>query len=395
MQQISRLLRELPTDLNPTDEIGAITGLSDTQLIEAVGHAISRPKANGGSSYTLHAPMELLARAALLPLVPPNARRVARMRIAGIAALYAAQGDEIEASSHIDQAIPNAKEALIEALREYDSAIADAALVALAPNISANEICDLLTDEIVSRLGAAVHAPILLAALLEASARYGNLLHLLRTSIRALATAETLPTGSNPRLSWVSETIDLSGPGNLWDALADPPRVTSHYFIAPTMLAVEADGLAARRLGRATQNSPDVVAESLFRIAALSMLQDDPDRAPYGWTHCLTIPQGIMALAPYSKDKTLLARIAATAVLGFRSTLGRVPLDKSWRPSGSPDVSALAARAAAHEDAHLAKYTVACLSAAATDRSARDLFVAAADHLGKWWDARASGAHEE
>ena len=32
MQQISRLLRELPTDLNPTHEIVAIAGLSDTQL---------------------------------------------------------------------------------------------------------------------------------------------------------------------------------------------------------------------------------------------------------------------------------------------------------------------------------------------------------------------------
>lgn len=393
MQQMSRLLRELPTDLNPTHEIVAIAGLSDTQLVQFVGCAISRPKMNGGSSYTLHAPMELLARAALLPMVPPNARSVARMRIAGIAALYAAQGDEIVA--HTDKTIPNAKELLIEALREFDADRADAALVALLEDISVCEICDSLTDEIVPRLGAAAHGPILLAALIDATPRHGNLSHLLRASIRALATANTLPTGPNPRLSWVSEPIDLSGPSNLWDALADPPHISSSYFIAPTMLAVEADGLAARQLGRATQNSPEVVARSLLRIAALSMLQDDPERAPYGWTHCLTIPQGIMALAPHSTDKAGLARVAATAVLGFRSTLGKVRLDKNWTSSGSPDVSVLAARAAAHEDAHLVKYTVACLSAAARDPSARDLFLAAADYLSKWWDACPSGVQEE
>jgi hypothetical protein len=393
MQQISRVLRELPTDLSASQETAAIAGLSDTQLVQSVGHAISRPKTNGGNSYSLHAPMELLARAALLPMVPLDARGEARMRIAGIAGLYAAQGDEIEA--HIDKAIPSAKEVLIEALCQYDADRADAALVALPPNISAYEICDLLTDEIVSRLGAAAHAPILLAALRDASARYGNLSHLLRALIRALATAETLPTGPNPRLSWVSEPIDLSGPRDLWDALADPPHVSSSFSIAPTMLAVEADGLAARQLGRATQNSPVVVARSLLRIAALSMLQDDPDRAPYGWSHCLTIPQGIMALTPHSREQAVLGRVAATAVLGFRSTLGKVRLDKNWKSSVSPDVTVLAAKAAAHEDAHLAKYTVACLSAAVTDPSARDLFLAAADHLGKWWDARPSGVQEE
>lgn len=131
MQQTPCLLRELPTNLNPADEVGVITGLSDAQLVQAVGEAISRPKANGGNSYTLHAPMELLARATLLPLVPPKTRGVAQMRIAGIAALYATQGDEIAASSQIIEAIPDAKKALIDSLREYDPGRADAALIAL------------------------------------------------------------------------------------------------------------------------------------------------------------------------------------------------------------------------------------------------------------------------
>lgn len=385
MQQMAQLLRELPTDLNPAD-VRLVSRLSDAQLVQAVGEAISRPKANGGNSYTLHAPMELLARAALLPLIPPTLRDVARKQIAGIAPRYAAQGDEIEAPSRIDQAVPDARHALIDALRQYDPERADAALIALAPITSIDEICDLLTDEIAPRLGAAMHAPILLAGLRDAGAGYGSLSLLLRTSIRALATAGT-PTRPNPRLSWFDEPADLSGPMDLWEALADPPRVSSSVFVAPTMMAVEADGLAARQLGRATQIAPHVVARALHRLAALSMLQDDPDSAALGWTHCLTIPQGILALARHSKDHARLCRIAATAVLGFRSTLGRVRLNKSWSSSGAPDVSVLAAKAAAHEDAHLVKYTVACLSAAARDPSARDLFLAAAHHLNKWWEA--------
>ena len=50
-------------------------------------------------------------------------------------------------------------------------------------------------------------------------------------------------------------------------------------------------------------------------------------------------------------------------------------------------VPTLAARAATHEDAHLAKYTLACLTAAATDTSERRLYLAAAAYLGAWWKA--------
>jgi hypothetical protein len=51
-------------------------------------------------------------------------------------------------------------------------------------------------------------------------------------------------------------------------------------------------------------------------------------------------------------------------------------------------VAELAARAASHEDAHLAKYTLACLDAAATDPSERRRYLAAAAYLGAWWANR-------
>lgn len=381
MQKLLRTLREFSQQIDlQSCEPAAIASLSDGQLVQAVGVAVSRPKARERTSFTLHAPMELLARAALLPLVPPSVRSTGRMRIAQIAALYA-KGDEIDPPERRFSTVVAAKTALIAALHEHDADTADAAVVALAPQISASEFCSLLADEIAPNLGAAAHAPLLLTALSEAAARYGNLSILLRSVARAVATEP------GARLTWIDEPANLGGPKDLWDALAGPPHVAApNSYVAPTMLAVESGGFSARLLGCATKHAPEGAAKILLRIAALSMIQDDPDQAPYGWTHCLTLPQGLMALTPYSSNEDRLVRIAATFVLGFRSTLSKVRLDRNWEVPASPDVSALAARAAAHTDAHLAKYTVACLTAAVADPPARPLYLAAANYLGEWWD---------
>ena len=45
----------------------------------------------------------------------------------------------------------------------------------------------------------------------------------------------------------------------------------------------------------------------------------------------------------------------------------------------------LAGRAAAHEDAHLAKYTLACLQLTETDPDFAHGYLAAAAYLGAWW----------
>ncbi|MFZ5618055.1 MAG: hypothetical protein ACOZAA_12135, partial [Pseudomonadota bacterium] len=101
MQQETALLRDLPlsvTDAPAGDEWARspLSALSDAALIEAVAVAIARPKRAADSSFLTHAPLELAARAALLPMTAPEARDKARRRIAAIAARYAREGDEIE-----------------------------------------------------------------------------------------------------------------------------------------------------------------------------------------------------------------------------------------------------------------------------------------------------------
>ena len=69
--------------------------LTDAQLTDAVAAQLSPPKADGVTSFTLHAPLELLARTALLPLVEPGARDAARERLAGLGGAYVAAGDGV------------------------------------------------------------------------------------------------------------------------------------------------------------------------------------------------------------------------------------------------------------------------------------------------------------
>jgi hypothetical protein len=385
MDSLAERLRGLDPAMDVTGPApNWLADLSDAALVRAVAQAIARPKRYRSSSFIIHAPLELLARADLLSLAPPDARSAIRLRIAAIAAHYA-EGEEIPGPTGRFDRVDHAYTALLSALSAGDADLADAAICDLSASLSMTDLARLLADDIAPLLGHAAHAPILLAALPQAERRYGDLRHLLRAPIRALA----LEAGA--RLHWVDQPFspDPHAPATLVDALASPPSVSSpSVFIAPTMQAVEANDLASRLLGRACADlSVAEATRHLARSAALSMIQDDPTHAPYGWTHCLTLPQGVLALAPYVTNHARLVRIAATFALGFRATLGQVRLDATARMPAphSLDLDDLVHRAASHYDAHVAKYVLACLTAATQDPEARDLYLSAANYLVRWW----------
>jgi hypothetical protein len=207
----------------------------------------------------------------------------------------------------------------------------------------------------------------------------------------------------------------------LVEALLAPPSPgkPESNFIHPTMSLVERSGLAAELLDRPTR-ALDVGAarRALSRVAAWSMLEDAPESAPYGWSHALTMSQAALGIAGAVADRSDAVAVAATYVLGFRATLGKVRLDPAWAPEPLPPerdrlealrsspaeavaavwhahpeklpilVAEIVAHAAAHEDAHLAKYTLACLDAAGDDPDAARLYLAAAASLNAWWARR-------
>jgi hypothetical protein len=195
--------------------------------------------------------------------------------------------------------------------------------------------------------------------------------------------------------------------------------------IHPVMSEVERSGLARTVLEPAlAETGVERATPALLRVAAWSMLQDDASQAPYGWSHCLTLPQAALGVAHDSADAVAAIAIAATQVLGFRNALGRVVVDPAWAPErpapgthrerldGTPAeaaaamwhasdvelpgfVTLLATRAATHADAHLAKYTLACIDAASADPEARRTYFAAAAFLNAWWRQKTPEAVDE
>jgi hypothetical protein len=149
------------------------------------------------------------------------------------------------------------------------------------------------------------------------------------------------------------------------------------------------------------------------------MLEEPPDHAPYGWSHCLTMPQAVLGLAGRGTSPRTAVAVAATHVVGFRAALGSRALVGDWTPEApattdvaeaidaGPEQAAaaawsaadadldgviteLATRASLHHDAHLVKYTLACLDAGNDDPDHRRLYLAAAACLSAWWAAQPS-----
>lgn len=421
----SILLRELPLSVADAPAAGdhwarsPLSTLADSALIEAVASAITPPKRDAESSFLTHAPLELAARAALLPMVAPDARDKVRRRIAAIAAQYAREGDEIDETVRDFGDAGAAIAALRSAMREGDIAVADAALVYLSPRVSPLGLRRMIAADVIPMLSAAAHVPIFLAEMLRLDARLAGVNSMLRAPMRKLTRF------SQFRLTWherVAAGFAIANDGEaLFEALSAPPAVYSpSNYIAPTMQAVEADGYAEGILGEATAGlSVEAARRTLLRIGALSMLQDDPAHAPYGWSHALTMPQGVIECADGVEDKAMAVRIAATHVLGFRATIGKGTIRNEPPPRPKSDEitnvapieaagavyhasenriraikTSLASRAAAHRDAHLAKYTLACFDAAVRDQGAGRLFLAAAAYLGAWWDQNPDASFE-
>jgi hypothetical protein len=101
------------------------------------------------------------------------------------------------------------------------------------------------------------------------------------------------------------------------------------------------------------------------------------------------MPQGVMALAGAGVTPRTALAVAATFTVGFRAAYGRVDLPDVMAPGAGPKASVeeLALAASLHEDAHLVKFTLACIHAAADDPQFAPLHLRAAERLVQWWGA--------
>lgn len=415
-------------DLGSFDDSFRSAGLdrwSDERLAAAVGAVLAEPKEAEANSFVLHAPLELLARVGLLPLVAEERRHEARLRLASLGTMFAHAGPALptavartgfaEGFNDLDEAV----RFLIRALEAGDLDDVDRGARALAALATPQQVAVGIADAVTASLAAAAHAAILLCLWPRLSPGGELPAGIIRQPLRELA------RHPDWRLRWF-EHPDLSGePGtaDLAAALAETPRlgVPGSTFIQPLMNQAEASGVAPRLLTGMAGGRPDpkAVRRAVTRVATQSMLQETGER-PYGWSHCLTLPQAVTGLAKLGVAPTTVAAVAGTHVVGFRAAFGTAPLDLDRTPppvdgverstpireailhspdaaahvawcaaadpaSRGPLVTELATRASLHHDAHLVKYTLACLDAATEAPDDAPTVLAAAACLSGWW----------
>lgn len=360
-------------------------------------HVLSIPRKAPADSFVLHAPLELMARAGLSAYVEPEQRPAAERQIAHLAHRFVAAGPAVlpPPATEFDSLADGAA-ALGGAIASGDLDAVDATATWLLSWATPAELPCLIGAHIVDSLAAAAHAPIGLALLRRVA---GGTLRptLLRGALRELARQPDW------RITWFRSPTArrASGQPALAEALRRVPLLGSpgSNFIKPLMSQVEDTGVCADVLAPALGNGESLACQSqaIMRAAAWSMLHDAPSEAPYGWTHCLTLPQAVLALAGNGVEERTAIAVAATFVAGFRAGLGAVELgelgdDDAVAAGGRSgiDVVHLATNAALHEDAHLVKYTLACIHAAHDDPAWSDVYLAGAAYLAAWWTDHSS-----
>lgn len=371
---------------------------SDRRLIEAVASVVAVPRRGPADSFVLHAPLEVLARAVLLGHVPPDGREAARRRLAEVAERYEAADDPVDPPSPIaPPSVEWAARRLVETIGAGDLVEVDRCAAWLDLHATVRELRMHLGDATVRSLAAAGHAPILFALLPRVDRMRTSLL---RGPVRELA------RDPERALSWFdAPDLDAPGPGapaldgtSLFDALRSVPSlgVPGSTFIEPMMRQAEDSGWAEKLLGPMLSAQIDLAkaTREMAMIASLSMLQEPTTHAKFGWTHCRTMPQAVMGMAGVELTARTAVAVAATHVVGFRAALGTVELDIRQEPEVdlSPDPEGwLAANASGHHDAHLVKFTLACLDAARADPANRRWHLAAARRLAVCWSIDPSG----
>ena len=403
-----------PADVTGAYDARGFDALSDEQLFATTARVVAIPKEEPANSFVLHAPLELLARRALLRYVAPDRRAGVRKQLLRVAARYEHAGAAVEAGADGSFGSPaDARAAVADAIAAKDLPAVDAAAAWLGRNANADDVLQ-LADAAIGSLAAAGHANIFFLLLGRTAWASRPALALLRPLAREIARYPEF------RVEWLDDTTvagaDRPDAGaRLADALATTPLLglPGTDFVFPTVHQVDAGGQARAIVEPNLPADLRVASAEIQRVAALSMLQDDPTFAPYGWTHCLTLAQAAIGIRRWVADPVAAAAIAATYVVAFRAAEGAQPVAVDWQPeptavapldalTAEPAVAAgaafhatdedldrlvpeLAARAGSHDDAHLAKYTLACFDAAAGDPARTRLYLAAAAYLGAWW----------
>jgi hypothetical protein len=415
--------------------------LSDYLLFVHAAEIIGQPKGNP-DSFELHAPLELMARYRLLPLVSPAERKLARLQILATTALYQSRRPSIPAPRQLPHLHnwEDARERLERAMGDGDVELADSICVAIAHQFGSRLLIDVLAPKSIWSLAVACHAHIgLMFMMLLQGDLIPTSLHMLREIVRGLAadpqavlevSNEVSNKESNaPRRADYTVDADSAMVKTLVEKFSRIPRLEKpkENIIRAMVEAAEKANLLEDIHNQVPSLGTPEFANRVFQIcmrtAAYSMLQDNwedtkgitqkPLLIKYGWTHCLTLPQACWALAPLLPPVPSPSLAACSWVLGFRSIIGSSDLDMSaelpriegnfqealmsspaeaasiaWHADSAERLAIrteLATQAAIRHDTHLVKYVRACLDLSSFDREYSHLYEASAAYLCSLW----------
>jgi hypothetical protein len=410
--------------------------LSDHFLFTQAAEIISKPKDNL-NSFDLHAPLELMARYRLLPLVNPEEKHLARIQILATTAVYQNRGASIAVPSQLPQFQhwQDAREQFERAIMAGDVEKSDQISVAIANQFGSRLLIDALASKSIWTLTVASHGHIgvMMAMLLQGDLNSTSL-HLLRRIVRGLAAepqavlkVSQQEIGSETASNFISNDATIEK--ILVDEFATIPRIKrpETASIRALMEAAEEEKLLENLCQRVPNLASSQLTHRVFqtcnRTAAYAMLQDNwedeqgiteaPLDVKYGWTHCLTLPQAGWAIAHVAPSVPNPSLAACMWVLAFRSTIGskdldlnaelpKIDLDFHQALLSSPKEAAsvawhaeseqklairaeLATQAAIRNDAHLVKYVRACLDLSHFDQAYSHLYDASAAYLCSLW----------
>lgn len=405
-----------------------LDSMTDTDLYRQAAVIVSKPPAQGLTSFTLHAPLELMARYAVLPWVDPAERSLARLQIVASAAAYESgvtSGELPNAASRFLD-LETARRELQQAFPSGDVSRVESLAIQIAAQFGVFPLVRILAPLALTTLTAASHAHIGLWLLLRHGTVDGVVgAELLRAALRLMSAD---PGG---RLTSFSG-MQLSGRGRLpktpreveqetLEILADPPRHKMGVGgIRGFLEAGEASGNPDSLFGRLlqydlTDAQIDAAFRAVLRVSAHCMIQHDATQSKFGWSHCLTLPQAACGLASLGIERKLGLATTLVWITTYRSSMSDQVLDCEWVPANiagdssvegalqtSPEFAAsrvwhaepaefpavrraLATSAAIRGDQHLIKYTRACFDLAEFDPEWTQLYLAAAAHLGAVW----------
>jgi hypothetical protein len=417
-----------PKNLVDEYERRNLDAVSDANLCQQVAAIVSKPPAKGGGSFILHAPLELLARYGLLPLVDPKERSLARLQMVASAATYETTTTAGPAPKKITP-FANPSDAQAEFARAFQQGSADgieAIMLQFAAQFGTARLVQLLTPLALPTLTGASHSHIGLWLLLR-HARASDVgdADLLRVAARSLSRdpksqlrsfSGMVIEGSEP-LKQTPEEVEKE----ILDKLAAPPRKAAGLGgMQALFTAGEATGNTDTLFTDfirhdLTNEQIDAAFRAVLRVCAHSMLQHSTQHAKFGWSHCLTLPQAACGLSSLNINRKLALASTLVWITSYRSVLSNRDLDFQWSPKkleGSASVSetlqtspsaaasrvwyadpvelplikqTLATQASIRTDQHLIKYTRACFDMVSFDPEYEHLYLAAAAHLCGLW----------